>query len=58
MNATALRELAEQRDNLTAQMLSAEEAIGAKEVELQKVQKDLQAAKTELETVPVLQAQV
>ncbi|XP_022081251.1 optineurin-like isoform X2 [Acanthaster planci] len=57
VSAAAVRELAEQRDNLTAQLMSAEEAIGAKQNQLEKVQRELQEAKTELETVPVLQAQ-
>ncbi|XP_038054539.1 optineurin-like [Patiria miniata] len=57
VNATALRELAEQRDNLTAQLMSAEEAIGAKQDQLDKAQKELREAKTKLETIPVLEAQ-
>ncbi len=64
-SAAAFHELQEERDNYLAQLMSAEEAIAARATqlenarrELDKVHRELGVAKTQLDTIPVLEAQV
>ena len=45
-------------DNLTAQLLGAEEMLEHKETDLRKLQEDNKSIASELETVPLLKQQV
>ena len=52
------REIEEHQDALVARLYSAEEAIRAKDEENQELKGDVQKIKLEVETIPVLRAQV
>ncbi|XP_077870083.1 uncharacterized protein LOC100375641 isoform X2 [Saccoglossus kowalevskii] len=52
-----LKEKDNEIDNLTAQLVSADEAIAAKEDEVKELRNKIREMKNELETVPVLKAQ-
>ena len=64
-STAAFNELQEERDNYLAQVMSAEEAIGAKNSQLENVRRELDKVRREfgetkiqLDTIPVLEAQV
>ena len=52
------REVLENQDSLMARLLSAEEAIKAKDEENKELQDKMKQMKSDLETIPVLRAQV
>ena len=52
------REVLENQDSLMARLLSAEEAIKAKDEENKELQNKMKQMKSDLETIPVLRAQV
>ncbi|XP_071810140.1 optineurin-like [Asterias amurensis] len=63
-STAAFNELQEERDNYLAQLMSAEEAIGARNSQLENVRRELDKvrrefgeAKIQLDTIPVLEAQ-